>query len=293
MSSSMPKSSFPRCGLESGLLFQLRNGGQREGLQDRASDCRDEARWKQHKILYRDRDCHGTTITALSSCGKNECKDQYGPFTPGFVEVPQCCEYRSQYPDASDYGVRFARVIESIIQRENPDTVDSIVLEPVTAGGGVITPPEGYWETVKKICTRSGVLLHIDEVVCGLGRTGKWFGYQHYGIKPDIVTMAKGVASGYAAIVCTVTSEEVLNQFKDTDDTMSYFRDISTFGGCAAGPAAALETMRIIEEEDLLENTTRKGEYLMEKMRGLRNKYKTSTCRPLMSSFDTLTISPR
>jgi len=108
------------------------------------------------------------------------------------------------------------------------------VLEPVTAGGGVITPPEGYWETVQEICTKYGILLHIDEVVCGLGRTGKWFGYQHYGIKPDMVTMAKGVASGYAAIACTVTTEDVFNQFKDSDDPMGYFRDISTFGGCAA-----------------------------------------------------------
>ena len=229
---------------------------------------------KKHKILYRDRDYHGTTITALSSCGQNERKDQFGPFTPGFVEVPHCCEYRSQFPDASDYGVRIAREIETIIQREDPDTVGSIVLEPVTAGGGVITPPEGYWETVQEICTKYGILLHIDEVVCGLGRTGKWFGYQHYGIKPDIVTMAKGVASGYAAIACTVTTEEVFNHFKNSDDTMGYFRDISTFGGCTAGPAAALETMRIIEDENLLENTTRMGEYLMEKLRGLQNKYK-------------------
>lgn len=229
---------------------------------------------KKHKILYRDRDYHGTTITALSSCGQNERKDQYGPFTPGFVEVPHCCEYRSQFSDTSDYGVKIAKEIENIILREDPDTVGSIVLEPVTAGGGVITPPEGYWETVQEICTRYGILLHMDEVVCGLGRTGKWFGYQHYGIRPDIVTMAKGVASGYAAIACTVTTEDVFNQFKASDDTMGYFRDISTFGGCAAGPAAALETMRIIEEENLLENTQKMGDYLMEKLRGLQNKYK-------------------
>ena len=229
---------------------------------------------KKHKILYRDRDYHGTTITALSTSGQNERKDQYGPFTPGFIQVPHCCEYRSQFPDDSDYGVKIAREIEKIILKEDPDTVGSIVLEPITAGGGVITPPEGYWQTVQEICSRYGILLHIDEVVCGLGRTGKWFGYQHYDIKPDIVTMAKGVASGYAAIACTVTTEEVFNQFKDSDDTMGYFRDISTFGGCAAGPAAALETMRIIEEENLLENTTKMGEYLMEKLRGLQNKYK-------------------
>jgi taurine-pyruvate aminotransferase len=97
---------------------------------------------------------------------------------------------------------------------------------------------------------------HIDEVVCGVGRTGTWFGYQHYGIKPDFVTMAKGVASGYAAISCTVTTEAVFEMFKDDpSDPMSYFRDISTFGGCTAGPAAALENMRIIEAEGLLANT--------------------------------------
>ena len=229
---------------------------------------------RKHKILYRERDYHGTTITALSSGGQDERKMQYGPFTPGFVEVPHCCEYRAQFDDTSDYGVRIAREYEKIIEREDPDTIGSIVLEPVTAGGGVIPPPEGYWETVQEICTKHGILLHIDEVVCGLGRTGKWFGYQHYGIKPDIVTMAKGVASGYAAIACTVTTEELFQRFnEDGDDTLDYFRDISTFGGCAAGPAAALETMRIIEEENLLENTTEMGEYLMERLRGLQNKY--------------------
>lgn len=229
---------------------------------------------KKHKILYRDRDYHGTTITALSSSGQIERKAQYGPYTPGFVEVPHCCEYRCQFDDESNYGVKAALEIEKVILAEGPDTVGALVLEPITAGGGVITPPEGYFETVQEICKKYNILLHIDEVVCGLGRTGTWFGYQHYGIKPDIVTMAKGVASGYAAISCTVTTEEVFNQFKDSDDPMNYFRDISTFGGCAAGPAAALENMRIIENENLLENCTQMGEYLLEKLRGLQNKYK-------------------
>jgi len=230
---------------------------------------------KKYKILYRDRDYHGTTITALSSCGQIERKDQYGPFTPGFVEFPHCCEYRSQFDDTSDYGVKAALEMEKVILREGPDTIGSVVLEPVTAGGGVITPPEGYWETIQELCKKYEILLHIDEVVCGVGRTGEWFGYQQYGVKPDIVTMAKGVASGYAAISCTVTTEAVFDMFKtDPDDPMSYFRDISTFGGCTSGPAAALENMRIIEEENLLGNTTDIGEYLMEGLRGLQNKHK-------------------
>ncbi len=229
---------------------------------------------KKHKILYRERDYHGTTITALSSCGQNERRDQYGPFTPGFVAVPHCLEYRSQWGEVDDYGIRAANAIEEVILREGADTVGGLILEPVTAGGGVITPPKGYWERVQEICKKYDVLLIIDEVVCGMGRTGEWFGYQHYGIEPDMVTMAKGVASGYAAISCTVTTEAVFNEFKaDPSDPMSYFRDISTFGGCAAGPAAALENMRILEDEKLLENTTAMGEYLLEQFDGLKAKH--------------------
>jgi taurine-pyruvate aminotransferase len=229
---------------------------------------------KKHKILYRERDYHGTTITALSSGGQEERKAQYGPYTPGFVSVPHCLEYRSQWGDVDDYGIRAANAIEDVILREGADTVGALILEPVTAGGGVIVPPEGYWPRVQEICKKYDILLIIDEVVCGMGRTGEWFGYQHYGIEPDMVTMAKGVASGYAAISCTVTTEEVFNMFKaDPSDHMSYFRDISTFGGCTAGPAAALENMRILEDENLLENTTNMGNYMLELLEGLKAKH--------------------
>lgn len=229
---------------------------------------------KKHKILYRQRDYHGTTIANLSACGQDERREQFGPFTPGFIEVPHCLEYRSQWGDVDDYGIRAANAIEEVILREGADTVGALCLEPVTAGGGVITPPEGYWQRVQEICQKYDILLHIDEVVCGMGRTGTWFGYQNYGIKPDMVTMAKGLASGYAAISCTVTTEAVFEQFKaDPDDPMSYFRDISTFGGCTAGPAAALENLRILEDENLLENTLAMGDYLMDKLEGLKAKH--------------------
>ena len=229
---------------------------------------------KKQKILYRQRDYHGTTIAALASGGQDQRKDQYGPFPDGFVEVPHCLEYRSQFGDVQDYGVRAANAIEEVILREGADTVGALVLEPITAGGGVITPPEGYWERVQEICKQYEILLIIDEVVCGLGRTGTWFGYQQFGIEPDMVTMAKGVASGYAAISCTVTTEAVFDMFKDNaDDPMSYFRDISTFGGCTGGPAAALENMRILEDEKLLENCTEIGEYLFGQLEELAARF--------------------
>ena len=229
---------------------------------------------RKWKILYRERDYHGTTIGTLATSGQDQRAMQYGPYPDGFVRVPHCLEYRKQW-DVENYGERAAQAIEEVILREGPDTVGALVLEPITAGGGVIVPPKGYWEAVSALCKKYDILLHIDEVVCGVGRTGTWFGYQHYGIEPDFVTMAKGVASGYAAISCTVTTERVFEMFKDDpNDPMSYFRDISTFGGCTSGPAAALENMRIIEDEGLLANTVAMGERFMGNLRGLMEKHR-------------------
>ncbi|WP_121065448.1 aspartate aminotransferase family protein [Chachezhania antarctica] len=228
---------------------------------------------KKHKILFRERDYHGTTIGTLSACGQEQRAAQYGPFAPGFVEVPHCLEYRAQW-DVENYGQRAADAIEEVILREGPDTIGALCLEPVTAGGGVIVPPEGYWERVQEICKKYDILLHIDEVVCGVGRTGEWFGYQNYGVKPDMVTMAKGVASGYSAIACLVTTEDVFEMFRtDATDPLDHFRDISTFGGCTAGPAAAIENMRIIEDEGLLANTKTMGARLLAGLEALTEKH--------------------
>ena len=230
---------------------------------------------KKHKILYRHRDYHGTTIATLSAGGQEQRNAQYGPFTPGFVEVPHCLEYRNQFPDAEDYGAACVKATEEIILREGADTIGLLCLEPITAGGGVIVPPANYWEGIQALCKKYDILLHIDEVVCGMGRTGTWFGYQHYGIEPDFVTMAKGVASGYAAISCCVTTEDVFDKFKDdASDPLNYFRDVSTFGGCAAGPAAAIENMKILEEENLLQNTIDMGEYMLGQLGELMGKHK-------------------
>ncbi len=229
---------------------------------------------RKHKILFRERDYHGTTIACLSAGGQPERNAQYGPFTPGFVQVPHCLEYRAQV-ETESYGEWAADQVEEVILREGPDTVGALCLEPVTAGGGVIPPPDGYWERIQEICRKHDVLLHLDEVVCGVGRTGTWFGYQHFGVRPDFVTMAKGVASGYAAIACMVTTDEVFAMFKDdADDPMNYFRDISTFGGCTAGPAAALENVAIIEEEGLLDNATRMGTRLMDSLYALQERHR-------------------
>jgi taurine-pyruvate aminotransferase len=230
---------------------------------------------KKHKIVFRDRDYHGTTIGALSSTGHPQRRENYGPFAPGFVEMPHCCCYRcpfgKKYPDCN---IECATALEDIVKREDPDTVGAVVLEPITAGGGVIPPVKEYFPIISEICKKYDLLLHIDEVVCGMGRTGLWFGHSHYDVKPDIISMAKGVASGYAAISVTLTTEDVFKIFKTNEgDTTGFFRDISTFGGCTGGPAAALENLRIIKEENLLENAVKMGEYLLDKLNVLKEKH--------------------
>lgn len=216
-------------------------------------------------ILYRYRDYHGTTIAALSSTGQPERKECFGPFVPGFAEVPHACCYRcafgKQYPGCN---LECARAVEDAILKEGPDKVGGAIFEPITAGGGVLPPVKEYYKIVAEICEKYDVLLILDEVVCGMGRTGTMFGYQHYDITPDIVTMAKGVASAYMPISCTVTKEKVFSSLQDPKDNLSYFRDISTFGGCAAGATAALENMKIIEQEKLLSNIVAMGSYLLE-----------------------------
>jgi len=223
------------------------------------------AKKEKKKILYRDRDYHGTTIGALSSCGQPERRECFGPFVDGFAEVPHACCYRcafgQSYPGCK---LECVKAIEDVLCKEGPDTVGAIIFEPITAGGGVIPPVAEYYREAAAVCKKYEVLLIMDEVVCGMGRTGPMFGYQHYGIVPDMVTMAKGVASAYMPISCTVTTEKVFAGLQVSGDRLAYFRDISTFGGCAAGPAAALENMRIIEREKLLANVAAMGAYLME-----------------------------
>ena len=223
---------------------------------------------KKHKILYRDRDYHGTTITALSSGGQEERKMQFGPFTPGFVKFDHCCCYRCPYGKENDTcDLECAKTVEETILREGPDTVGGLIVEPITAGGGILVPHKEYLPRLREICDKYDVWLIIDEVVCGMGRTGKWFGYQHYGIVPDIVTTAKGLASSYAPLAATITSEAVFEEFlADPSEVAPYFRDISTYGGCAGAAAAGVANIKVIEDDKLVENSRTVGAYLLEQL---------------------------
>lgn len=228
---------------------------------------------QKNKILYRYRDYHGTTIAALSATGQEERRMGFGPFVPGFVETAPCKCRRSHKNIASSLCTKeCADTVEETILKEGPDTIVAFIVEPITAGGGILLPDASYYTRIQEICKKYNILLIMDEVVCGWGRTGKWFGYQHYGIQPDIVTMAKGMASAYQAISATVVSQEIYDAFlSDPSDAFNYFRDISTYGGCAGSMAAALENMRIIKDEKLLDRVVEMGDYLLNRLKELHS----------------------
>lgn len=227
----------------------------------------------KYKILYRDRDYHGTTIACLAATGQPERRQDYGPFPDGFAGIPHAlcyrCPFGREYPNCD---LECARSMEDAILEEGADTVGAVILEPITAGGGVIPPVPEYYPIIQEICSKYGVLLIMDEVVCGFGRTGTMFGFEHYDVVPDIVTMAKGMASSYAPISATAVRGEIFEQFlNDPSDRTAYFRDVSTYGGCTAGLVAGIENLRIMEEERLLENTTAMGHHLLDRLNELKD----------------------
>ncbi|WP_196605817.1 aminotransferase [Pectinatus haikarae] len=227
----------------------------------------------KYKILYRERDYHGTTLAALSATGQAERTEAYGPFVPGFKSIPAAycyrCPFGKKYPSCD---IQCAHVLEKVIRQENPDTVGALILEPITAGGGIIIPVAEYFEIIQKICRKYAVLLIIDEVVTGFGRTGKAFGHFHWGVRPDIVTTAKGITSSYMPLSATMATEKIFNEFiSGSADKTGYFRDISTFGGSAGACAAALENIKIMQEQQLFVNSEKMGAYLLEKLNEFRD----------------------
>jgi len=225
-------------------------------------------RWK---FVSRYRAYHGQTMGALAATGQAQRKYRYEPLPPGFLHVPPPDLYRRPSGvDPEAYGKECARQIEDLVRWELPETVAGVIMEPIITGGGIIIPPENYLPAVKEVCERHGVLLIIDEVICGFGRTGKKFGYQHYGVTPDIVTMAKGITSAYFPLSATAVRREVYEKFA-ADTEYDRLRHVNTFGGHPGGCAVAVKNLEIMEEEDLPHRSAEMGERLREKLAKLED----------------------
>jgi adenosylmethionine-8-amino-7-oxononanoate aminotransferase len=223
----------------------------------------------RYKIIARHRGYHGFTMGALSATGQSARRAAFEPLVPGFLHVPPPDPYRCSFcgrqPSCS---LACADEIERVIRMEGPETVAAVIAEPVIGGGGVFPAPDGYLERLRAICDRYGVLLILDEVITGFGRTGKLFGFEHGGIRADILTFAKGLTSAYLPLGATVATEQVFSAFQgDTD--RAKFVQVSTFGGHPSSCAAGLANLEILTRERLWENSATVGEYLLEQLRGI------------------------
>jgi len=221
------------------------------------------------KIIARYRAYHGSTLGALSATGQALRRTGYEPLAPGFLHVAPPDPYRDGIADddLDAYGRRCGAELERTIEFELPETVAAVIMEPIITGGGILIPPDSYLPAVKAMCERTGVLLIVDEVICGFGRTGTWFGHDDSGVRPDLVTMAKGITSAYIPLAATVVSEEIFAAFPSDPADSGRLRHINTFGGHPAGCAVALETIAIMEEEGLLERSATMGAALLARLR--------------------------
>jgi adenosylmethionine-8-amino-7-oxononanoate aminotransferase len=203
----------------------------------------------RYKAISRKVAYHGTTMGALSLTGVTAIRSIFEPLVPGAVHVENTNRYRCAFcASGPACTLQCADDIERAIVREGPETVAAVFLEPVQNAGGCFTPPAGYFERVREICDRHGVLLVSDEVICAFGRLGSWFGADRVGSRPDMITMAKGLTSGYAPLGGVMVSDRVAEPFLAEGE--SFLHGI-TFGGHPVSCAVALANLEVMEREDL------------------------------------------
>ena len=227
----------------------------------------------RHKVISRKGSYHGGTggVLWLGSSPAAPRAD-YEPAYPGMVYAPQPNPYRCELGghSPSECAVRCAQAIEELILFHDPRTVAAIIAEPVSVPQGAVVPGDEYWPMLREICDRYGVLLVDDEVICGFGRTGKMFAVEHWGVVPDVMTVAKGIISSYLPLGATIVAEEVADCFAGKDNI---FHHALTNAGHPVSAAAALKNIEIMESEDLVENSASVGAYLKEQLQGLMDEH--------------------
>ncbi len=219
---------------------------------------------QRFKVISRRGAYHGVTSLALRALGTVlPMRQSMEPLTPGsvFVESPYCyrCPLRLSYPDCD---IACAKEVRRIIEFEGPDQISTFIGEPIQQGFGALAPPPEYWPIIRDICDDYGVLLIIDEVICGFGRTGRWFGVEYFGIQPDLMTMAKGISSGYVPLGAVGCTDEVI-------DPVDTFEHLHTYANHPVACAAGLKNIEIIKKENLIERSAEIGKYFLDALKSL------------------------
>jgi L-2,4-diaminobutyrate transaminase len=221
------------------------------------------------KIISRERGYHGCSVISGSLTGMSFYHQAFdlptGPIR--HTGVPHHYFGAEAGESEQEFSQRRARELDELITAEGPDTVGAFIAEPVLGTGGIIPPPDGYWEAIQEVLARHEVLLIADEVVTGFGRLGSMFGSDHYGIRPDLITVAKGLTSAYAPLSAAIVSEKVYDVIERGSDVLGAFSHGYTYSGHPLGAAAAMANLDIVLGEDLPGNARRTGAYLQKRLR--------------------------
>ena len=219
----------------------------------------------KHEFIALHASFHGRTWGTLSITGNQGRKKRGGPYAPGVAFAPAPYAYRSLWADDPEQCARHcAKCLEDVIRYETSGDVAAFIAEPVMGEGGIIVPPKNYFREIKKVLDQHGILFIADEVQSGFGRTGKMFAIEHYGVDPDILVTAKGIADGFPLSAFT-TRPEIAAAYKPGDH-------LSTFGGNPVSCAAALANIQVMQEENLLARAAETGAYAMKKLRELERQ---------------------
>ena len=225
------------------------------------------------KIIARDKAYHGVTIATASLTGLPNNQRSFDVPIPGILRAGCPHHYRFGRPGETeeDFATRMAEELEALIQAEGPDTVAAFFAEPVMGAGGVIVPPATYFPKIQAVLDRYDILLVVDEVICGFGRTGKMFGSETFAIRPDMMTLAKGLSSGYAPISALMVNERVFGPVAAESGRIGVFGHGYTYGGHPVSAAVAVETLKIYAERDILAHIATVGPALQRGLEAFRD----------------------
>jgi len=220
---------------------------------------------EKKKIISRRRGYHGITLATTSLTGLAGFHDSFDAPLPRFHKVDYPDYYHKALPGESeeDYSTRMAADLEAFIQAEGPDTVAAMFMEPIMGGGGVIVPPRTYMEKMQAVLDRHDVLLVADEVICGFGRTGNYWGAQTVGMRPDIITCAKALSAAYLPISATIVNHRVMDVIVNHAHELGAYLGGYTYGAHPAATAVALETLKIYDEMDIVGQVRRMSDPLL------------------------------
>jgi taurine---2-oxoglutarate transaminase len=228
------------------------------------------ARWYtgRHKVIARYRSYHGATAGAITLTGDPR-RWAAEPGIPGVVRMLDPYTYRcpAGHPDPCPVCTGGPH-LEEILQYEGPDTVAAVILETITGTNGVIVPPDGYLQSIREVCDRHGILLICDEVMAGFGRSGKWFACEHWDVVPDILTVAKGINSGYVPLGAMVVNEPIAEWVRD-----KYFAGGLTYSGHPLACASAVASIEAFREEGIVEHAAEMGGAIADELRGLQDRH--------------------